>query len=53
MVKGIKKNFGDGIFKPPLVLTADTGFSSEATIQYLFDEKINAVVPLFICDRSV
>jgi transposase len=45
MVEGIKKNFGDGIFKPSLVLTADTGFSSEATMQYLFDEKINAVVP--------
>ncbi|NRA22997.1 MAG: hypothetical protein HRU08_00665 [Oleispira sp.] len=27
------------------MLTADTGFSSEATMQYLFDEKINAVVP--------
>mgnify|MGYP000159163732 CR=1 FL=1 len=45
MVEGIKKNFGDGIFKPSLVLTADTGFSSEATMQYLFDENINAVVP--------
>jgi hypothetical protein len=30
MVEGIKKNFGDNIFKPSLVLTADTGFSSEA-----------------------
>ena len=45
MIEGIKKNFGDGIFKPSLVLTADTGFSSEATMQYLFDENINAVVP--------
>ena len=45
MVEGIKKSFGDGIFKPSLVLTADTGFSSEATMQYLFDENINAVVP--------
>ena len=45
MVEGIKKNLGDGIFKPSLVLTADTGFSSEATMQYLFDENINAVVP--------
>jgi hypothetical protein len=53
MVEGIKKNFGDGVFKPSLVLTTDTGFSSEATMQYLFDEKINAVMPLFICDRSV
>tara|TARA_B110000196_G_C21115562_1_gene650306 strand:+ start:91 stop:1647 length:1557 start_codon:yes stop_codon:yes gene_type:complete len=45
MVEGIKKNFGNGIFNPSLVLTADTGFSSEATMQYLFDENINAVVP--------
>jgi hypothetical protein len=30
MVEGIKKNFGDNIFEPSLVLTADTGFSSEA-----------------------
>jgi hypothetical protein len=44
-VEGIKKNFGDNVFKPSLVLTADTGFSSEATMQYLFDENINAVVP--------
>ncbi|MFT6735754.1 MAG: hypothetical protein ACJAS9_003968 [Polaribacter sp.] len=34
MVEGIKKNFGDGIFKSSLVLTADTGFSIEATMQY-------------------
>jgi hypothetical protein len=26
MVEGIKKNFGDCIFKPSLVLTADTVF---------------------------
>jgi len=45
MIEGIKNNFGDDIFKPSLVLTADTGFSSEATMQYLFDENINAVVP--------
>jgi hypothetical protein len=45
MVEGIKKNLGNNIFNPSLVLTADTGFSSEATMQYLFDEKINAVVP--------
>jgi hypothetical protein len=45
MIEGIKNNFGNDIFKPSLVVTADTGFSSEATMQYLFDEKINAVVP--------
>jgi len=45
MVEGIKKNLGSNIFKPSLVLTADTGFSSEATMQYIFDENINAVIP--------
>ena len=45
MVEGIKKNLGNNIFKPSLVLTADTGFSSEATMQYIFDENINAVIP--------
>jgi hypothetical protein len=45
MVEGIKSFFGNDIFKPSLALTADTGFSSEATMQYLFNENINAVVP--------
>jgi hypothetical protein len=45
MIEGIKNNFGNDIFKPSLIVTADTGFSSKATMQYLFDEKINAVVP--------
>jgi hypothetical protein len=35
LVEGIKKNFGDNVFKPLLVLTADAGFSSEATAQWL------------------
>jgi len=41
----IKGNLGDRIFDEGLVLTADTGFSSEVNIEYLFKEKINAVVP--------
>lgn len=45
MVEGIKNNFWDDVFNPSLVLTADTGFSSEATMQYLFEENSNAVVP--------
>jgi len=45
MVEGIKNNLGDDVFDSSLVLTADTGFSSEATMQYLFNENINAVVP--------
>lgn len=32
MIEGIKKNFGDNVFKTFLVLTADTDFSSEAII---------------------
>jgi transposase len=45
MIEGIKRNLGDDVFKPSLVLTADTGFSSESTMQYLFHQEINAVVP--------
>jgi hypothetical protein len=45
MVEGIRRNLGDTIFDCGLVLTADTGFSSEANMEYLFEEGINAVVP--------
>jgi len=45
MIEGIKKNLGDTIFDSSVVLTADTGFSSEANMAYLFDESINAVIP--------
>lgn len=45
MIEGIRKNLGDDIFQPSVVLTADTGFSSETNMKYLFDEKINAIVP--------
>jgi transposase len=45
MVEGIRRNLGDTIFDSGLVLTADTGFSSEANMEYLFEEGINAVVP--------
>lgn len=45
IIEGIKHNLGETIFDGPLVLTADTGFSSEANMAYLFNEKINAVVP--------
>jgi len=44
MIEGIKDRLGDDVFEG-VVLTADTGFSSEVNMQYLFDEKINAVVP--------
>jgi len=48
MVEIIKQNLGDDIFEPSLVLTADPGFSSEANMQHLFEEKINAVIPASI-----
>ena len=44
-IEGIKRNLGEGVFETSVVLTADTGFSSEANMQYLFEEKINAVIP--------
>jgi single-stranded DNA-specific DHH superfamily exonuclease len=45
IIEGIKHNLGDTIFDTSVVLTADTGFSSEANMQYLFEENINAVIP--------
>jgi transposase len=45
MVEGIRKNLGSKVFDSGVVLTADTGFSSEANMQYLFEEGIDAVVP--------
>ena len=45
MVKLIKHNLGDDVFDSSLVLTADTGFTSESNLQYLFDEKVDAVMP--------
>jgi hypothetical protein len=45
MIEGIKKNLGETIFDSSVVLTADTVFSSEANMAYLFDENINAVIP--------
>jgi hypothetical protein len=44
-IEGIKRYLGEDIFDTSVVLTADTGFSSEANMQYLFDENINAVIP--------
>lgn len=45
MVEGIRKNLDETIFDSSVVLTADTGFSSEANMEYLFKEKIDAIVP--------
>ena len=43
MIEGIKHNLGDAIFDTSVVLTADTGFSSEANMQYLFEENIKKI----------
>lgn len=45
MVEAIKENLGDDCLQYGTLLTADTGYSSEANMEYLFDEGINAVVP--------
>ena len=45
VLKFRQNNFGDDVFDSSLVLTADTGFSSQATMQYLFNKNINAVIP--------
>lgn len=45
MIDQIKTHFGQRIFDSNLLLTADTGYSSESNMKYLFDEGINAVVP--------
>lgn len=45
MVEGIRGRLGENVFDASVVLTADTGFSSEGNMEYLFEENINAVVP--------
>ena len=45
MVENIQSNLGKDIFKQDLLLTADTGYSSEANMEYLCEQGINAVVP--------
>lgn len=45
MIEGIRQQLDNNIFKTSVVLTADTGFSSEANMEYLFKENIDAVVP--------
>jgi hypothetical protein len=45
IIDRIKENLGDTVFDGDIVLTADTGFSSEANIAYIFEENINAVIP--------
>lgn len=45
MIHHIEENLGSDVFKKETVLTADTGYSSEANMQYIFDKGIDAVIP--------
>lgn len=45
MIEGIRKNLGDKVLSDGCKVTADTGFSSEINMQYLYEEGIDAVVP--------
>ena len=45
MVEKIKENLGEDCLTGNVVLTADTGYSSEDNMKYLFEEGINAVIP--------
>ena len=43
-IEAIKKNLGDDVLDSAVV-TADTGFSSESNMKYIFENKIDAVIP--------
>jgi len=45
MIEKIKHSLGEEVFSPDVLLTADTGYSSEENMKYLFEQGINAVVP--------
>jgi len=45
MIENIKANLGEDVFKKDTLLTADTGYSSEANMAYVFNEQIDAVIP--------
>jgi transposase len=45
MIEGIRQYLGADVFNKDLLLTADTGYSSEANMEYLNHESINAIVP--------
>ena len=45
MVEKIKENLGDNALGSDTLLTADTGYSSEANMAYLYRQGINAIVP--------
>ena len=45
MIAHIRCNLGPESLKPTTLLTADTGYSSEDNMKYLFENGINAVIP--------
>ena len=45
MIEKIRENLGDDALSNGALLTADTGYSSEKNMEYLYREEINAVVP--------
>lgn len=45
MIEGIRKNPGEEVLNEGCKVTADTGFSSEANMEYLHKQGIDAVVP--------
>jgi transposase len=45
MIEEIKFQLGESVLNTGALLTADTGYSSEANMEYVFGENINAVIP--------
>lgn len=45
MVDHIRKNLGEDILDKDVLLTADTGYSSESNMELIFKEEINAIIP--------
>lgn len=45
MIEHIRAGLGEDVFDGDVLLTADTGYSSEATMKYVYDQNINAVIP--------
>lgn len=45
MIEAIKSQLGETVLSNGTLLTADMGYSSEANMEYVFNENINAVIP--------
>ena len=44
-IEGIENNLGIDLSKSGTVVTADTGYSSEANMKYVFEKGVDAVIP--------